>query len=273
MTGGTSNGGAMIARPVANVVAYGLVLWLNGLAGSGAMSGESIGLIANRYPSAFLPANYVFGIWGLIYASLFAFVLYQLMRWRHRDGAAGRIGWWWIVSCVLNVGWIVAFSFSRFGTAMVLMVALLIALARIHQRIGRGLLPLSAGEHLFVAFPFSLYLSWILVAVIANSFQYVNYLGWSGAGTGATWSAVMMVVATAAALGMVAWRGDWVFPLVTAWAFLGIADRYPEVAVIATTAKACAAAGLVGLVTILPYRAMRAGAGSGPLPGGDDIPA
>ncbi len=105
-----------------------------------------------------------------------------------------------------------------------------------------------------MAFPFSLYLAWISVAVIANSFQYVTYLGWSGPGTGALWSAVMMVVATVGAVGMVIWRGDWVFPCVTAWAFVGIADRYADVALIATTAQVCAAVGFVGLALGLAYR-------------------
>lgn len=46
-------------RQVAGVVTFGLVLGLNGVAGSGGLSGESIGEIANRYPSAFRPASYV----------------------------------------------------------------------------------------------------------------------------------------------------------------------------------------------------------------------
>lgn len=237
-----------------NAAAYAFVLWLNGLAGSGALSGDSIGVIANRYESTFLPANYVFGIWGLIYLSLFAFTVYQLLPRNQAGGAAARIGWWWIASCFANVGWIVTFSFSYFGFAMVLMVGLLMTLAVIHQRIGRGRVRLTLAEHVFVAFPFSLYLAWISVAVIANSFQYVTYLGWSGPGTGPLWSAVMMVVATVGAIGMVIRRGDWVFPCVTAWAFVGIADRYADIALIATTAQLCTAAGFVGLALGLVYR-------------------
>ena len=107
----------MSQRAFANAAAFAVVIWLNGLAGSGSLSGESIGILANRYPSAFLPANYVFGIWGLIYASLAAFVLYQFLA-RGADGAVTRIGWWWVLSCVLNVAWIVTFAFSRFAAAM-----------------------------------------------------------------------------------------------------------------------------------------------------------
>ena len=244
----------MKLRAVINAAALGAVLWLNGLAGSGALSGESIGVIANRYPSTFLPANYVFGIWGLIYLLLTVAVAYQLVPRRGVETAFERIGWLWVVSCVLNIGWVVTFAYSLFGTAMAVMVALLVTLALIHRRIGVGERLLGPGDRIFVAIPFSLYLAWILVAIIANSFQYVTYLGWSGLGTAEGWSATMMVVATAAAVGMVAWRGDWVFPCVTAWAFAGIADRYAEVPLIATTAHACVMAGFVGLAAALAYR-------------------
>ena len=55
------------------------VITLNGAAASGAMSGDSIGVIANRYRSLFLPADYVFGIWSLIYLGLIASAIYQAL--------------------------------------------------------------------------------------------------------------------------------------------------------------------------------------------------
>ena len=78
-----------------NLAVLVLVLWLNGLAGSGGLSGESIGLIANRYPSWFLPANYVFGIWSLIYLGLTAFTVFQLLPGERSNPAVTAIGWWW----------------------------------------------------------------------------------------------------------------------------------------------------------------------------------
>jgi hypothetical protein len=79
------------------------VLALNGLAATGAMSGDSIGMLANRYESLFLPANYVFGIWSLIYLGLAASVVYQLLPTAGAARAVERIGPWWVVASVLNV--------------------------------------------------------------------------------------------------------------------------------------------------------------------------
>ena len=62
-----------------NLVVFILVLAGNGLAASGKMSGDSIGTIANRYQSLFLPANYVFGIWSLIYVGLMVVTVFQAL--------------------------------------------------------------------------------------------------------------------------------------------------------------------------------------------------
>jgi len=156
------------------------VLWANGMAGAGTISGESIGVIANRYRSAFLPADYVFGIWGLIYLSLAAFTLYQALPSQRSNPTIERLGASWAVNGILNVAWIVTFSFSRFGLALVLMVALLVNLIWIHERVGFDRKDLSLRDRVLVAYPFGLYLAWICVALIANTFQLLTYLSWGG---------------------------------------------------------------------------------------------
>jgi hypothetical protein len=238
-------------RQAAGVATLVLVLWLNGLAGAGALSGESIGVIANRYASAFLPAGYVFGIWSLIYLALVAFTVYQALPGQRANPLLRRLGWLWPVNGVLNVAWIVTFSFSRFGAAMVVMIALLASLLAIHLRIGlEDELPLR--DRVFVAFPFGLYLAWISVALIANTFQYVTFLEWDGFGIdGTVWSAVMMGVATALGAFMAWHRRTWVFPPVVAWALVGIAVRFPDTPIVARTAWVMVGVGGVALLVSL----------------------
>ena len=91
-----------------------VVIALNGLAASGAMSGDSIGVIANRYRSLFLPADYVFGIWSLIYLGLIATAVYQALPTAGAERAVQRLGIWWAVTGALNVAWI---SLARGGAA------------------------------------------------------------------------------------------------------------------------------------------------------------
>jgi len=247
-----------IFRQLANVAVLVAVLWANALAGSGALSGESIGLIANRYRSTFLPSNWVFGIWSLIYLGLVMFAAYQALPGQRHNPALRRIGWGWAVNGALNIAWIVLFSFALFGPALAVMVALLVNLVWIVERSGWPQGGLGWADRVFVAYPFGVYLAWISVAVIANTFQYMTYLEWGGLGIPAeVWSAVMMVAGTVLAAFMVLHRGNWLFPVVFAWAFYGIADRFQDVPVIASTAYAMIGAGFGVLVVGMLWRSGR----------------
>jgi benzodiazapine receptor len=224
-------------RSLVNAIVLVGVLVVNGMAGAGTLSGESIGVLANRYASYFLPAGYVFGIWSLIYLALIGFVADQLLPGRRHAPVLDRVGWGWVVNGVLNVAWVVLFSFGRFGAALVVMVLLLADLVVLHLRIRETPEPLSWRDRIFVAWPFDLYLAWISVALIANVSQYLTYLEWGGWGIpGQVWSVLLMGVATAVGGFMALRRWTWIFPLVVAWAVWGIGARYADLDLIRTGA-------------------------------------
>lgn len=239
------------------MAAFPFVLILNGLAGSGALSGRSIGEIANAYPTYFLPASYVFGIWSLIYLGLGAYVVYQAwLPWQDGDAAA-RMGPGWLANAALNVSWLSAFSFERYLTAWLLMIALLGNLIWMHERIGTGRRALPPRDRAFVAIPFNVYLAWISVALIANTFQLVAVVGWRGFGIdGAVWAAGMMGVATALALAMAVRRSSRAFPLVFAWAFVGIASRHADHGFVGWVALGSATVVLV-VPVLMEFRRLR----------------
>ena len=202
-----------------NVFVLVLVIALNGLAASGAMSGDSIGVIANRYRSLFLPADYVFGIWSLIYLGLIATAIYQALPTAGAERAVQRLGIWWAVTGALNVAWISLFSFGQFALALLVMVIFLITLIAIGERVrggtrrGRGRAdPSPLAEQAFLIWPQDIYLAWISVALIANSFQFAQAVQWSGFGIAeSTWAVTMMLVATLLGVTMAWARGNWLF--------------------------------------------------------------
>ncbi|WP_309671281.1 TspO/MBR family protein [Gemmatimonas sp.] len=246
-------------RKAGNVVALVMVIALNGLAASGAMSGDSIGVIANRYRSLFLPADYVFGIWSVIYFGLISSAVYQALPTAGAERAVHRLGMWWAVTGALNVAWISLFSFGQFALALMVMVIFLITLVVIGERVRSGA-PLSRADHAFVVWPQDIYLAWISVALIANSFQFAQAVQWSGFGLAeSTWAVAMMFVATLLGAIMAWGRGNWLFPLVVAWALRGIGARYPEVAPIADTTRWLVPAGIVigGLAWVASRRTRR----------------
>ncbi len=220
----------------------------NALAGTGALSGESIGVIANRWQTLLLPANWTFGIWSLIYLGLGAFVVYQALPGESPRNVAGRLGPLWLVTVVLNLAWIGAFSFSRFGLALAVMGGLLVSLILVFSRLDVGTTPVGQAERAFAQAPFSLYLGWIIVALIVNTSQFLSYLGWAGAPLNPlAWSVIMMVAAAALGILFDLLRGEWIVPLVVAWALAGIVSRYSD-----QPAIVWVAAVLAGLSVLVP---------------------
>jgi hypothetical protein len=228
---------------VLNALTLVAVVALNGAAATGAMSGDSIGVLANRSPSLFLPANFTFGIWSLIYAGLFACLAFQLLPSAGGRRTVERLGWWWAVAGALNVAWITLFSFSLFGPALVVMLALLAALVWTGERLRRW--SVTWPERVLAVWPHDLYLAWIAVAVIANSFQSAHVIGFGGAGITETGWAVAMMVAAALLGALMAYdRKNWIFPLVVAWALYGIGVRHAADPVIGTASGWVATAGV-----------------------------
>jgi hypothetical protein len=248
---------ADLKRQTVNVLTFVTVLIANGMAGAGAISGESIGVIANRYRSYFLPADYVFAIWSLIYLLLLVFTVYQALPGNRGRSVLRRVGWWWGINGLLNIAWVTTFSFGLFGPSLIIMLGLLGTLITIHGRVGLDE-HLTWSERVSVSYPFGLYLSWICIAVIANTFQFISYMEWTWLGIDQpVWSAIMAVVATGVSIAVVWKRGLWIFPLVVAWALAGIAVRFSEIPVIAITGWAMVVLALVPIPVALRLRWVR----------------
>lgn len=243
-----------------NVVAFLVLVAGNGWGAAGIAGGESIGVVANRWPTFLLPAGWTFGIWSLIYVALGAFVLYQVLP---RDGArraAERIGPLWCATVVLNLAWLTAFSFSRFGTALAVMAALLVALILIFVRLDIGGAAVGPAGRWLVQAPFSLYLGWITVAFIVNTAQFLASLGWEGGPLAPrTWAIIMMTVATGIAALFDVLRREWIVALVVAWALAGIGARYQDQPVLISTAWGLATANVALVVVMGVWRRVRAG--------------
>ncbi len=247
-------------RAAVNALAYVGVLVMNALAGSGRLSGRSVGALAEAYPNYFLPAGWTFSIWSLIYLGLGAFVVYQALPGRRHDPVVGAIGWAWVANAALNVGWITTFSFGLFLPALLIMVALLANLVVIGERIGAHRRSLGAAPRILVAYPFMLYLGWISVALIANVFHYAHVVEWSGFGVpGVVWSPIMMGVAVLLGVFLTVHRGAWIVPLVVAWALVGIRARHVDVGAVAEPALVLTVLALLSVPLGLWWRKRREG--------------
>ena len=210
----------------------------NGISQSIPIGGRTSADISNQYTTFFTPANYAFAIWGVIYLLLMAFGVYQALPGQRQNPNMRKIGWLFILSCVLNCAWITLFQYDQILISAVVIVAFLLTLIAIYVRLNIGRAKVSTADRWLLHLPFSVYLGWLSVATIAN----ISVLGvaqnWGNPlGIAApTWAAIMLVVATLVGLIIATTRRDVGFVLVFVWAFVAIINKQSATPVVSTTA-------------------------------------
>jgi hypothetical protein len=236
---------------IINLVAAIATVIFNGLSQAIPLNNQTNAEIANRYSNNyFLPANYVFSIWGVIFLAIIAFGIYQALPSQRDNPVIKRIGWWFVISCLTNMGWLVAFQYDQFPLSMVIMAMLLVSLLIIYLRSREPGVTLSTADKWLIRAPFSIYLGWITVATVANMTYVLLQAQWDGLGISyETWGAIMIVVGGLIA-GTMAYRfKDLIYAAVIVWAFVGIIARHPNVGVVAVSAGLLAA--LVALAALI----------------------
>jgi hypothetical protein len=230
-------------RQIINVAATVLTLLLNGLANALPINGQSTGAISDRFEVFFVPAGYVFSIWGVIYIALIAFTVYQALPAQRENPLLRRIGYLYAFSGLMNSIWILFWHYNIFSATMVVMLALLGSLIAIYLLLEIGQTPVSRTVKWLVHIPFSIYLGWITVATVANATSLLDYLNWDGFGiSGQVWAIIMLLAATAITAGMILTRRDIAYSLVIIWAFIGIAVKQQETLLVAVPAALLALA-------------------------------
>ncbi|WP_062515583.1 tryptophan-rich sensory protein [Halobacillus sp. KGW1] len=205
---------------ILNLLAFILVVVVNGLANALPLNGQTTGEISNRLDVLFTPAGYVFSIWGLIYLLLGIWVLRQFPASRRDLPLYLNTSGLFVLSSLLNSLWIFLWHYNYFGLTVIVMLLLLLTLIRLYTTVK------ASGASFFDLLPFSIYLGWISVATIANISYYLTDIGWDGFGLSDTvWTIILLVVATVLAVFFLVSEEDWVYPLVFVWAFIGIGVR------------------------------------------------
>jgi hypothetical protein len=204
----------------------------------------------------FTPAGFTFAIWGIIYLLLLAFSIYQLRyTGKQQPAFLQRIGWFFVLSCAANAGWLFAFHYLYIGLSMLVMLLLLGSLIMIYLRLDVGQSEVPKSEKWLVHLPFSVYLGWVSVATIANASILLTHLGWAGQPGGpAFWAAI--VIAAALVLGLLAMsrRRDFAYAAVIVWALWGIyAKRSADTQTADALVETAALAGMILLPLIGVY--------------------
>lgn len=245
-----------------NIAAFLITLVINGLAGTTILNNRTTAQVSDLYSNPFTPAGYVFAIWGIIYALLAVFVIFQALP-RQKEGLFQKqIGVLFILSSIFNCVWLFLWQYDYITLSVLAMFGLFLSLLVIYWRLAIGKSNVSRTEKICVHLPFSVYIGWITVASIANVAAALVSVGWDGFGLGAeAWAIIAMGIALISTLIVIIARRDYAFSLVVIWALVGIAVRQisnPTIVLIVEEAVALilVVAGLSLVASILKRRAL-----------------
>lgn len=212
--------------PVNNGIALVFTIVINYLSNSGILNGNTMKTMSDKYFNYFTPAGYAFSIWGLIYLGLLGFVFYTgrgLFKKDVEEPLLGKVGWWFVLSCVANSLWVIAWLYDYTGMSVLLMVVILASLLKIIVNLRMELDEHPFIKYLLVFWPFALYAGWISVALIANIAAFLTKINWDGWGiSDLSWTIIMICIAGLINIIMIRMRNLREYALVGIWALLAI---------------------------------------------------
>ncbi len=220
-------------RQISVVVVLLATIVINILADALPINGLGTGAISDGFHVYFVPAGYVFAIWGLIYIGLIAYAIYQALPSQRDNPRLQATGWWVVLGGLANSAWIFLWHYLQFVGTLVAMLILLATLIAVYVRLGINRFKVSPGETWAVRVPFSIYLGWITVATIANISDVLDYLKWNRFGVSdAAWMVIVLGAVVLISSLMNFLRKDIASALVILWALAGIAAKFPAEGVV-----------------------------------------
>lgn len=212
---------------ISNAVALMTTVIINYLSNTGIFNNETMATISAKYQNLFTPAGYAFSIWGLIYLGVFGFVIYYgpfSKETTHKNQVIEKVGWWFVISCIANSFWVIAWLYEYTFITILLMGLLFVSLLKIILNTEDDLVKSSFQTSLFLKIPFYIYSGWISVALIANVAAYLKKMDWNGFGISeTTWTVLLFCIATIIHLFMIWKRNMPAFGMVAVWALIAIA--------------------------------------------------
>ena len=216
------------------VVATSLVMIItNILANAVPFNNQTTKQISDSFKVFFVPAGYVFAIWGVIYLGI---ILFNILLLTKKDDSKklNKVLWAVVISNLANTAWIFLWHYNYVVLSVVVMLVLLASLIYIYLNLNVRK-DLNKNEYLFAKIPFGIYLGWITVATVANITVALYSLNWDGFGIdGPTWATLLVVVSALLGIIMLLRHRDVAYSIVIIWALMGIAVNFSGLSLLNT---------------------------------------
>jgi benzodiazapine receptor len=207
-----------------------MVILINALANILPLNGKLTGAISDSFPVYFVPAGYVFSIWGVIYLLMIAFSFYSFKVAQNKNGITflGRVTPLYVIAGIANISWLILWHYEFINFTIIPMLLLLVTLILFYLQIQkRTAYSAETNEKWWLLLPASVYLGWICVATIANATVVLYNIGYRGDPLRPDiWAGLLIIIAATLAAVFVRRFKDIPFSLVIIWAIIGIAVKF-----------------------------------------------
>lgn len=196
-------------------------LAVNALGAMGIINGLSQKEISDMYLTLITPSPSTFSIWSLLYLLLITSIIVMIVRKddAYYQKAIDSITLLFRITCVLNIAWIVTFSFVLVELSALFIIGFVIVLALLCLK----LKDMQTGKRFLLPITFGLYTGWLFIATVVNISAALVKLEWSGFGLAVeTWAIITLIVAVLLVFAVNLKIRNAAFPLPIAWAFFGI---------------------------------------------------
>lgn len=231
------------------VISFLACLYVNYLSNALPLNGFTAGQLSDLYPNQFTPAGFTFAVWGVIYLSAIIAVVSLLIA---KEEVAST-GWYYrfIVINILNASWLLAWHYQYLVGSIIVMALLLSGLISLYLNV-RGTNYTGFAQRA-VQVMTSLYLSWIAVAIIANSTAVLVHFDLvpSSVSIEAYIAASMLIVAGGICYWLTTRYSDFIYPLVLAWASYGVYSKAVSLNIAENQSVIYTAIGLIILCAFL----------------------
>lgn len=227
-----------------------VTLAVNTLGATGLINGLSQKEISDRFATAITPSPATFSIWSVIYTLLIISIIVLIVKQKdaYYTRAIDQISTVFWISSLLNIGWIVLFSFVQVELSALFILGFVVALTVLNQK----LLGIQEGKRWLLPLSFGLYAGWLFIATVVNIAAALVKLAWNGFGlTHETWGIIILIVAIGLLAGVLWKIKNAVFPLPVAWAYLGINQFLKDQDLLEGDFSALRTVALVGMAILI----------------------
>lgn len=180
--------------------------------------GQDVGNVADGNETLIQPAGYAFSIWGLIYISLFVWIIRMFFVKNSRNMIHLSLQWLPVMNFALNSIWILVFNQEWILASNVVIIALWVTIYLMYRKVNKG------EYHWLDRLPLSLYLGWVSLATVVNVFTWLEEIGATNIAEfneTLVVTIVLGVLAVLVALFSIVYH-DWIIPLVGVWTYIAI---------------------------------------------------